>query len=216
VTWPFYDLRITSGEVVLRGLSDADLPALLDALPDDLEMNPANEAFAQLPPDADRRRQLVAEIWKHRGTWSPDAWCLDLAVELEGRVVGMQALEGEQFPLLRTVDSFSWLATDVRGRGLANLMRAGVLTLAFTHLGAEIAVSSARTDHAASLAVSYRMGYVDNGLSRANTPSGPFELQHVRLTRETWREGGRTAEVSGVEPCRPWFGFGPGVRPEVS
>src|SRR6185312_59186 len=139
------------------------------------------------------------------------SWCLDLAVEVEGRVVGVQALEGQQFPLLRTVDSFSWLATDVRGCGLANLMRAGVLALAFEHLGAEIAVSSARTDNAASLAVSYRMGYVDNGLSRTNTPSGPFELQHVRLTREAWREGGRTAEVSGVEPCLAWFGIGPGV-----
>ena len=120
MVWPFFDLRITSGEVTMRGLSDADLPALLDALPDDLEMNPANETFARLAPEADRRRQLVAEIWKHRGTWSPDAWCLDLAVEVEGRVVGVQALEGEQFPLLRTVDSFSWLATDVRGRGLAD------------------------------------------------------------------------------------------------
>lgn len=216
MVWPFYDLRITSGEVVLRGLGDADLPALLDALPDDLEMNPANETFAHLPPDTDRRRQLVAEIWKHRGGWSPDAWCLDLAVEVAGRVVGVQALEGEEFPLLRTVDSFSWLSTDVRGRGLANLMRAGVLALAFEHLGAEIAVSSARTDNPASLAVSYRMGYVDNGLSRTNTPSGPAELQHVRLTREAWREGGRTAEVSGVESCLPWFGIGPGDGPGVS
>ena len=129
---------------------------------------------------------------------------------MDGRVVGVQALEGEQFPLLRTVDSFSWLAADVRGRGLANLMRIGVLALAFDHLGAEVAVSSARTDNAPSLAVSYRMGYVDNGLSRTNTPTGPFELQHVRLTREAWRAAGRTAEVAGFEAVpavvrdRPW------------
>jgi len=88
-----------------------------------------------------------------------------------------------------------------------------VLTLAFEHLGAEIAVSSARTDNAASLAVSHRMGYSDNGLSRTNTPSGPFELQHLRLTREARRDGGRSAEVSGVEPCLPWFGIGPAASP---
>jgi hypothetical protein len=70
-------------------------------------------------------------------------------------------------------------------------------------------VSSARTDNAPSLAVSYRMGYVANGLSRTVTPTGPFELQHVRLTREAWRAGGRTAEVTGVEACLPWFGIGP-------
>jgi RimJ/RimL family protein N-acetyltransferase len=208
MVWPFFDLRISAGEVVLRGVTDADLPRLLAALPDDLELNPANERFPALSPQDDRRRQLVAEIWKHRGTWSPASWCLDLAVELDGRVVGVQALEAEQFPLLRTVDSFSWLSTEVRGRGLATQMRAGVLALAFDHHGAEVAVSSARTDNAPSLAVSYRLGYLDNGLSRTNTPTGPFDLQHVRLTRDAWRQGGRTAEVSGVEPCLAWFGVG--------
>jgi RimJ/RimL family protein N-acetyltransferase len=211
VIWPFFDLRITCGEVLLRGVTDTDLEVLAAVVPDDLEMNPANEPFALLRPDADKRRQLVAEIWKHRGTWSPDAWCLDLAVEVDGRVVGVQALEGEHFPLLKTVDSFSWLSAEVRGRGLANLMRTGVLDLAFEHLGAEVAVSSARTDNPASLAVSYRMGYVDNGLSRTNTPTGPCELQHVRLTRTAWRQRGRTAEVSGVEPCLPWFGIAPAL-----
>lgn len=208
MVWPFFDLRIRSGEVLLRGITDADLPALLDALPDDLEMNPANERFTTLSTREDRHRQLVAEIWKHRGTWSPQSWCLDLAVEVGGRVVGVQALEGDQFPLLRTVDSFSWLSTDVRGRGLATQMRAGVLALAFEHLGAEVAVSSARTDNVPSLAVSYRLGYADNGLSRTVTPTGPFDLQHVRLTRDAWHENGRTAEMSGVEACLPWFGIG--------
>ena len=208
MVWPFFDLRITCGEVLLRGVTDADLPALVAALPHDLEMNPANERFAGLSPGDDRRRQLGAEIWKHRGTWSPDSWCLDLAVEVGGRVVGVQALEGDRFPLLRTVDSFSWLATEVRGRGLATLMRTAVLTLAFEHLGAELAVSSARTDNVPSLAVSHRLGYVDNGLSRTNTPTGPFDLQHVRLTREVWRRGGRTAEVAGLDRCLPWFGLG--------
>ncbi|MGC4110538.1 MAG: GNAT family protein [Nocardioides sp.] len=203
--WPFFDLRIRSGDVLLRGVTDDDLDALVSAMPDDLELNPANETFDALAPEVDRRRQLVGELWKHRGTWSPSAWCLDLAVEVGGRVVGVQALEAEQFPLLRTVDSFSWLSADVRGQGLANLMRAGVLALAFDQLGAEVAVSSARTDNAPSLAVSYRMGYVDNGLSRTNTPTGPFELQHVRITREAWAATGRTAVVTGFEACRPWF-----------
>jgi RimJ/RimL family protein N-acetyltransferase len=211
VVWPFFDLRIATGEVLLRGVTDADLDVLVSVMPDDLELNPANERFSTLPPEADRRRQVVAEIWRHRGTWSPDSWCLDLAVEVEARVVGLQALEAEQFPVLKTVDSFSWLAAEVRGRGLAHHMRAGVLALAFEHLGADVAVSSARTDNPASLAVSYRMGYVDNGLSRTNTPTGPFELQHVRLTRSAWQAEGRTAEVTGLEPCLPWFGIAPGV-----
>jgi RimJ/RimL family protein N-acetyltransferase len=215
VSWPFFDLRVRCDEVLLRGATDADLEALQSVIPDDLEMNPANATFPTLSVEDDRRRQLVCDMWKHRGTWSVDNWCLDLAVEVDGHVVGVQALEGEQFPQLKTVDSYSWLASGVRGRGLANSMRAGVLTLAFEHLGAEIAVSSARTDNAPSLAVSYRLGYVDNGLTRTVTPTGPFELQHVRLTREAWRAGGRAAEVTGVEACLPWFGIGPDVGPGV-
>jgi RimJ/RimL family protein N-acetyltransferase len=208
VEWPFYDLRLTCGDVALRGVSDADLEPLLASLPDDLEHDPRSERFAQLDDISDRRRIFAADIWKHRGAWSPTAWCLDLVVEAEGEPVGVQALEGDDFPTLRTVDSFSWLATRVRGRGLANQMRACILTLAFEHLGAVAAVSSARTDNPASLAVSRRLGYVDNGLSRTDTPTGVTELQHVRLTRDRWQPGQWPVEVTGVEATLAWFGLG--------
>jgi RimJ/RimL family protein N-acetyltransferase len=207
VEWPFFDLRLACGDVLLRGVTDADLEPLLAALPDDLEHDPRSERFAGRDDAAERRRLTTAEIWKHRGTWSPASWCLDLAVEVDGEPVGVQALEGDDFPTLRTVDSFSWLATRMRGRGLANQMRACVLTLAFEHLDAVAAVSSARTDNPASLAVSHRLGYVDNGLSRTDTPTGVTELQHVRLTREHWRPGQWSVEVAGVEAALPWFGL---------
>jgi RimJ/RimL family protein N-acetyltransferase len=207
VEWPFFELRMTCGDVLLRGLADDDLEPLLAALPDDLEHDPRSERFAELGAAADRRRLLVAEIWKHRGTWSPVSWCLDLAVEVDGEVVGLQALEGDDFPTLRTVDSYSWLTTRVRGRGLANRMRACILSLAFEHLGAVAAVSSARTDNPASLAVSRRLGYVDNGLSRTDTPTGVTELQHVRLIREQWQPGEWAVEITGVDAALPWFGL---------
>jgi RimJ/RimL family protein N-acetyltransferase len=207
VEWPFFDLRLACGEVVLRGVTDSDLDPLLALLPDDLEHDPRSARFASLDDASDRRRLVEADIWKHRGTWSPASWCLDLAVEVDGQPVGVQALEGDDFPTLRTVDSFSWLATRVRGRGLAHQMRACVLTLAFEHLDAVAAVSSARTDNPASLAVSRRLGYVDNGLSRTDTPTGVTELQHVRLTRESWRPGRWPVEVAGVEAALPWFGL---------
>jgi RimJ/RimL family protein N-acetyltransferase len=207
VEWPFFELRMTCGDVLLRGLADDDLEPLLAALPDDLEHDPRSERFAELDAAADRRRLLVAEIWKHRGTWSPVSWCLDLAVEVDGEVVGLQALEGDDFPTLRTVDSYSWLTTRVRGRGLANRMRACILSLAFEHLGAVAAVSSARTDNPASLAVSRRLGYVDNGLSRTDTPTGVTELQHVRLIREHWQPGQWAVEITGVDAALPWFGL---------
>lgn len=206
--WPFFDLRITSGDVLLRGVTDEDLDPLVAALPEDLELDPRMETFRELPETRDRERRFVAGLWGHRGQWSPSSWCLDLVVEHAGRVVGIQSLEGDDFPVLRMVDSASWLCADVRGKGLGKAMRAGVLALAFDHLGAEAAVSSAEPANAASLGVSRRLGYVDNGVGRVHGAQGAVELQHLRLTRDVWREGGRTAEVTGVEACLPWFGLG--------
>ena len=39
--WPFFDLRITSGEVLLRGVTDDDLETLGRIMPDDLEADPS-------------------------------------------------------------------------------------------------------------------------------------------------------------------------------
>jgi RimJ/RimL family protein N-acetyltransferase len=82
-----------------------------------------------------------------------------------------------------------------------------VLALAFDHLGAVAAVSSAEVGNAPSLAVSRRLGYADNGLSRTNSPNGVIELQHVRLLAETWRAAGHQVQIDGAEACLPWFGL---------
>lgn len=88
-------------------------------------------------------------------------------------------------------------------------MRRAVLSLAFDHLGAWAAVSSARLDNAPSLGASRRLGYRDNGISLNAETSGVIELQHVRLTREEWAatDVGADVEVVGLEPCLPWFGL---------
>ena len=86
-------------------------------------------------------------------------------------------------------------------------MRTAALGLAFDHLGAVAAVSSAVPDNHASLGVSRRLGYVDNGISRTNSPAGVVDLQHLRLSRDVWLAAGHAVEVTGLEPCLPWFGL---------
>jgi hypothetical protein len=90
VVWPFFELRIRCGDVLVRGVADDHLEVLQLVVPDDLEMNPVNERIPTLPADiqasATDRGHVAA-----RGTWSVDSWCLDLAVEVDGRVVGVQA-----------------------------------------------------------------------------------------------------------------------------
>jgi RimJ/RimL family protein N-acetyltransferase len=156
--WPLFDLRLRIGDVALRPVTDADLPAIAAMFPDDDEQDPRWEHFAGLSAQRNRHRLLVQRTWLHRGSWSPSSWCLDLAVEVSGELVGLQALEAGDFAKLRTVDSGSWLAVQARGRGTAVAMRTAILGLAFDHLGAVAAISSARVDNAPSLAVSRRWG----------------------------------------------------------
>ena len=204
--WPLFDLRLACGPVALRTVTDADLEELAAALPDDVELDPHRERFAGLDPARDRQRRFVQGLWRSRGTWSPDSWCLDLRVDTEDGLIGVQTLEGDHFRDLRTVDTASWLVPAARGRGLGTAMRTAVLGLAFDHLDAVAAISSAVLDNHASLGVSRRLGYVDNGRSRIRTETGPAELQHLRLTSDTWLAAGHRVEVTGVEACRPWFG----------
>jgi len=189
--WPLFDLRLSIGDVTLRPASDADLPAIDAMFPDDDEQDPRWEHFIGLSAHRNRHRLLMQRIWHHRGSWSPSSWCLDLAVEVAGELVGLQALEADDFAKLRTVDSSSWLAVHARG-------------LAFDHLGAVAAISSARVDNAPSLAVSRRLGYIENGVSLTDTPTGVVELQHLRLTRETW--AAHPVTVTGLDACLAWFG----------
>jgi RimJ/RimL family protein N-acetyltransferase len=206
-SWPLFDLALTCRDVSLHAVRDDEIGILAELQPDDFENDPAALLFDALDDAANRRRLFSQGIWRNRGTWSPTSWCLDFAVATGGALVGLQALEADDFPTLRTVDSGSWLTPSVRGRGIGVAMRTAVLGLAFDHLGADAAVSSATLDNAASLGVSRSIGYVDNGLSVVRSPSGVDTLQHVRLTREDWLASGLGGQVSvcGLTGCEPWF-----------
>lgn len=206
--WPLFGLRLRCREVTLRPMRESDLVHLSAIQPDDYEHDPGAELLDGLDLRTHRTRLLFQDYWRSMGTWSPASWSLTFAVEHHGSVVGVQSLEAAHFPAVRTVDSGSWLAHSARGQGIAVAMRTAVLALAFDHLSAHMAVTSARHDNHASLAVSARLGYRDNGISLNASGSGLIELQHMRLTRAEWQSSGlgTGVEVSGLEACRPWFG----------
>ena len=208
--WPMFDIRLTTPDLHLRHLTEADLAALAAILPDDAEQDPASTSYPGL--DLSRNRGVVVhqDYWRARGNWRPESWALSFGVFRDGELVGYQGLEGDDFVTLRTVDSSSFLTEAARGQGLGKQMRGAVLALAFGPLGARFAITSAWTDNYASLGVSRALGYAENGVSAHRRGDGVGEMAHMRLTREHWLTSGweERVVVEGVDECRAFFGLG--------
>jgi RimJ/RimL family protein N-acetyltransferase len=203
--WPLFGLRLRTPRLELRPVRDEDVPGLVDAALAGIH-DPAVMPFAVPWTDAEPdvlRRELARFVWRQRASIRPDTWTLQLAVLHEGRPVGVQDLSTADFAELRTVLTGSWLTRRAQGRGIGTEMRAAVLLFAFDVLGAEVAESSAASWNAASLGVSRRLGYVDNGVERrAPRPGRVIEEQRLRLPRESFVRPAWSLRVEGVEAAR--------------
>ena len=184
---------------------------------DPLANTPARNS-AHCPPDRERHRwgpdtatgrTVLAhqEYWQGWGRWSIPSWVLTFVVEVDGRIRGIQTLEGEDFPMLRTVDSASWLVPEVRGMGVGKAMRAAVLALAFGPLEAQCAITSAWEDNHASLGVSRSIGYQPNGQHRHRRDDGDGVgglVQRGPAGGKSRRKGGRGGGIpGGRNRCAP-------------
>jgi len=207
--WPMFDLRISTPDLELRHLTEADLGRLAAIIPEDAEQDPSATTYRGLDPARARGVVVHQEYWRARGNWRSESWALTFGVFRDGELLGCQGLEGEDFVTLRTVDSFSFLAAAARGQGFGKQMRAAVLTLAFGGLGARFAISSAWSDNGASLGVSRAIGYVDNGVTAHRRGEAAGEMLHLRLTRERWltSEWAQRMSVEGIDECLPFFGL---------
>jgi RimJ/RimL family protein N-acetyltransferase len=205
--WPLFDLRLATPELELRVATEADQVPLGDRLPDDVE-GEAIPAYDLGGRQAARGTELHQVYWRAFGTWRPDSWTIPFVVFHDGELIGLQALEGpDDFVRLRTVDSFSLLVREARGKGYGKQMRDAVLTLAFGPLEAVRAITSAWQDNHASLGVSRALGYVPNGEQLRRRGDGIDVMVHLRLTCEDWlaRSDRPPVEITGFEPCRPLF-----------
>jgi RimJ/RimL family protein N-acetyltransferase len=207
--WPLFDLCLATPDLELRVATETDQMALADRLPDDVD-GEAIPTYDLGGRRADRGTVLHQVYWRAFGTWRPESWTIPFVVFHDGDLIGLQALEGaDDFVRLRTVDSFSLLVRQARGKGYGKQMRDAVLTLAFGPLEAVRAITSAWQDNHASLGVSGALGYVPNGEQLRRRGDGIDVMVHLRLIREDWL--GRTdrppVEITGFEPCRPLFGL---------
>jgi len=208
--WPLARLRLETPRLQLRVPSESDLDALasLAALGvHDPLVQPFFTPWTDVQP-AERARATLQYQWALWGGWRPEHWSLELAVVRDGTVVGIQGMSATNFAVVREVSTGSWLGIEHHGQGIGSEMRAAILYLAFEGLGAREAVSAAFSDNAASLRVSRKLGYADDGISRTMSRGKPAVTQRLRLSRATWAAN-QTVPVTihGLEECLAMFGI---------
>lgn len=208
--WPLAGLRLTTPRLELRLPTPDDLGALAALAADgvhDPAVQPFTVAWTDVVPEQ-RARSVLQYHWRCWGEWQPENWKLNLAVVRDGVVVGTQGLSARDFSVRREVSTGSWLGRAHHRHGLGTEMRAAVLHLAFTGLGARHAVSGAYDDNAASQAVSHKLGYREDGIERHAVRGRPAVLRRLRLTAERWHPREPVpVTMEGLPGCLPWFGL---------
>jgi RimJ/RimL family protein N-acetyltransferase len=209
--WPLADLRLRTPLLELRWPSQADLDALAGLAADgvhDPAVQPFGVAWTDVGP-AERARSVLQYHWGRWAAWTPADWRLEFAVVRDGTVVGTQGVSGTDFAIRREVATGSWLGRSFQGQGIGTQMRAAVLALAFEGLDARYACSDAFEDNAASLGVSRKLGYTDDGVQLFSIRGRPAVSRRLRLDRAAWQAAWSVpVEVTGLEPCLPDFGLG--------
>jgi RimJ/RimL family protein N-acetyltransferase len=207
--WPIYDLRLSSERLELRLPTDNELLELLDIALAGIH-DPSEQPFGIGWTDAPSPRlehSFLQFHWGSRANWTPNDWTLNLGVWADGRLVGTQDIHAKEFATLRSVATGSWLGRPFQGQGIGKEMRNAVLALAFDHLGARWATSSAFRENVASLGVSRALGYTDDGLDLAAPRGEARLLLRNRMSAEIWRSRQRPiVDVQGLDRCLGLFG----------
>jgi len=207
--WPLFGLRVTTPRLELSYPDDETCNALADVAArgiHDPSFMPFTIPWTDIAPPL-LQRQSMQHYWRSRAAWTSQSWRLPMAALVDGEIAGVQALEADQFPVLRAVTSGSWLGASHQGKGIGTEMRAAILHLAFAGLGADYAHSAAFTDNPASLAVTRKLGYEDEGQRRVVRRGEPAWLVGFRLSRDRWERDRRNdISIAGLEPCLELFG----------
>ena len=208
--WGPFALRLRCGSLELRAVTDLDIPALVDLALDGIH-DPGRMPFFMPWTDAPRDQlpaNTAAYYWNARASFSPERWMLDLAVRVDGELVGIQGVSAKDYLVVRSAETGSWLGQRYQRRGIGTLMRRVICVLMFDHLGADEVTSGAFTDNPASLRVSRKVGYVDNGTQRLQRRPGELAFnRQLVLTPERFVRPEEPVEVEGIAELRRAIGL---------
>ena len=207
--WPTYAVRIHTPRLMLRLPDEKELGALAQVAADGVHQpgeRPFLTPWTEGSPE-DRARIVLQGFWDRLASWTPTNWSLGLGVfGSDDRPIGMVSMRARDFRVVREVTTSSWLGLPHHRQGLGTEARAGVLTLAFDHLGATDATTEVFPDNHASQGVSRRLGYRRDGISKDARGDEVLVSDRLRLTGEVWAETSRPpVTVEGVEAARTMF-----------
>ena len=179
---PLLALRITAGPVELRGITDDLLGPLAELATDihDRDFMPFTFPWS-LTPAPDMARSVAQYHWGNRSRFSAQQWNADFAVFYDGELVGSQGFGAGHYLVTRTGETGSWLGRRFQGLGIGTAMRQVICAFVFDQLEARYVTSSAFTDNLASLAVSRKVGYTDNGTDQRSRLGQPATLHRFQL-----------------------------------
>ncbi|WP_433828632.1 GNAT family N-acetyltransferase [Actinoplanes sp. CA-015351] len=206
--WPLFGLIVRTPRLELRLPREEELATLAEVASRGA-FQPGEQPFLTPWGDgtpAGRARAVLTGQWNALAGWKASRWELPLAVLVAGTPIGMVALMGRDFPVVRQVSTWSWLGLEHHGQGYGTEARAGLLALAFDHLGAASARTDVFQDNHASQAVSRKLGYEPDGISIDARGDEALVSDRLRLTRSRWGSAPRIpVTVEGLKPCLPWF-----------
>jgi len=207
---PLLGLRITAGPVELRGITDDLIGPLADLATDihDPDFMPFGYPWS-LAPAPDMPRNVAQYHWGKRASFSPAEWTADFAVFRHGELVGCQGFSTKDYLVVRGGETGSWLGRRFQGEGIGTAMRQVLCAFVFDHLDGRYITSSAFTDNPASLAVSRKTGYVDNGYETCNRLGKPAIMRRIVLEPASLIRYSRELTVDGLPEFRKSIGLDP-------
>ena len=205
---PLLALRITAGPVELRGITDDLLGPIADLALDihDPDFMPFFGPWSLSPPH-DMPRVVAQYYWGLRASFSPAKWNADFAVFYDGELVGCQGFSTSDYLILHSGETGSWLGRRFQGKGIGTAMRQVICTFLIDHVDAQHITSAAFADNPASLAVSRKTGYSDNGSEPFNRMGKPATLRRIALDPASLVRCPHALTVQGLPEFRKSIGL---------